>query len=89
MSYLNTFCILHFEEREEYSRMTKKGLELNMADFTINGYEVDEVKYPWHGSKEPSTSDKGKIKMDDAMTIDLSEDKLGDGNDNDDLVQLG
>ena len=46
MNYLDTFCILHFEEREEYFRMIEKGLELDKVDFAINGYEVDEVKYP-------------------------------------------
>jgi hypothetical protein len=44
MSCLETFWISHFEEREEYSRMTKKGLELDKADFAVNGYEVDEEK---------------------------------------------
>jgi hypothetical protein len=47
MNCLDTFCISHFEEREEYSRMMEKGLELNKADFVVKGYQVDELKYPW------------------------------------------
>ena len=46
MSCLDTFCILHFEEREEYSLMTEKGLELDKADFAINVYEIYKEKYP-------------------------------------------
>ena len=46
MSCLDTFYISYFKEREEHSYMTKKGLELDKADFAVNGYEVDEVKYP-------------------------------------------
>ena len=87
MSYLNTFYILHFEEKDKYSRMIEKGLEFNKADFVVNGYKVDEEKYPRHGSKGPSSSSRGKMKMDEAMMIDLSEEELDDDNDN--LVQLG
>ena len=58
MSCLNTFCISHFEEKDEYPRMTKKGLELDKADFAINGFEVDKAKYPQQGSKEPSLNGK-------------------------------
>ena len=46
MSCLDTFYILHFEEKDEYSCMIEKDLELNKVDFTVNGYKVDEVKYP-------------------------------------------
>ena len=67
--------------------MIEKGLELNKTDFTINGYEVDKVKYPQHGSKEPSSSGKEKMKMGDAMMIDLLEEESDDNND--DLVQFG
>ena len=89
MSYLDTFCTSYFEEKEEYSHMTEKGLELDKADFAINGYEVDKVKYPQQGCKEPSSSDRKKIKMDDTMMIDLSEEESDDDNDDDKLVQLG
>jgi hypothetical protein len=84
MSCLDTFCISHFEEREEYSRMTEKGLELDKVDFAVNGYEVDEEKYPRHGSKDASSSGRGKMKMDDVMTVDLSEEESDD--DDDDLL---
>ena len=46
MSYLDTFCISHFEEKKECSDMVEKGLELDKADFAVTGYEVDEKKYP-------------------------------------------
>jgi hypothetical protein len=82
MSCLDTFCILHFEEREEYSRMTEKGLELDKADFAVNGYEVDKEKYPRYGPKEASSSGRGEMKMDDAMTVDLSEEESDDDDDN-------
>jgi hypothetical protein len=87
MSCLDTFCISHFEEREEYSRMTEKGLELDKADFAVNGYEVDEEKFPRQEPKEASSSGKGKMKMDDAMTVDLSEEESDD--DDDDFLQPG
>ena len=88
MSYLDTICISHFEEREEYSRMIEKGLELNKADFAVNGYEVDEVKYPRQSSKEPSSSGRKKMKMDNTMTINLSEEESDNDDDNNELVQL-
>jgi hypothetical protein len=86
MSCLDTFCISHFEEREEYSRMTEKGLELDKADFAVNGYEVDEEKYPRHGPKDASSSGRGKMKMDDSMTVDLSEEESDDDDDDDDFL---
>ena len=52
MSCLNTFCISHFKEREEYSQMTEKGLELDKADFIVNKYKVDELKYLRHHDKD-------------------------------------
>lgn len=78
MSCLDTFYISHFEEKEEYSRMTGKGLELDKADFAINGYKVDEEKYPWHGSNDASSSGKAKMTVDDVMTVDLSNEESDD-----------
>ena len=46
MSYLDTFCISHFEEKDMYSKMAEMGLELDKPDFAVNGYKVDERKYP-------------------------------------------
>jgi hypothetical protein len=85
MRCLDTFCISHFEEREEYSRMTEKRLELDKADFAVNGYEVDELKYPRHPDKDASPSGKGKMKADEVMTVDLSDEDM----DNEDVVPLG
>ena len=65
-----------------------KGLELDKVDFAVNGYKVDKVKYPQQGSKEPSSSSKKKMKMDDTMTINLSKEEFDDDEHNDKLVQL-
>ena len=46
MNCLDTFCILYFEKKKEYSDMAKKGLELDKADFAVTGYEVDKKNYP-------------------------------------------
>jgi hypothetical protein len=86
MSCLDTFCISHFEEREEYSRMIEKGLELDKADFAVNRYEVDEEKYPRHRPKDASSSGRGKMKMDDSMTVDLSEEESDDDDVDDDFL---
>jgi hypothetical protein len=45
MSCLDTFCISHFEERDEFSQKTEKALLLDKADFAVNGYKVDEDRY--------------------------------------------
>ena len=65
--------------------MTEKGLELDKANFAINGYKVDELKYPRHPDKDASPSGKGKMKSDEVMTIDLSKEDM----DNEDVVPLG
>ena len=88
MSCLDTFYISHFEEREEYFHMIKKSLELDNADFVVNGYKVDKVRYLQQGSKEPSLIGRKKMKMDYTMTIDLSEEESDDDDDDDELVQL-
>ena len=47
MSCLYTFCILYLKERNKFTQMTEKGLELDKAEFAIYGYEVDEEQLPW------------------------------------------
>jgi hypothetical protein len=85
MSCLDIFNISHFEERNEYSRMTEKGLELDKADFAVNGYEVDEEKYPQQPDKDASSSGKEKMKVDEVMIVDLSDEDMDD----EDMVPLG
>jgi hypothetical protein len=85
MSCLDTFYISHFEERDEFSRMTKKGLELDKADFVVNRYEVDKEQYPRQPDKDASLSYKAKMKAAEVMTVDLAEEDM----DNEDLVPLG
>ena len=70
-----------------YFEMAKRGVELDKADFAVTKYEVDEEKYPRQGPKEPSTSGKKKMKMDDTMTIELSEESSDDDDDDEELVQ--
>ena len=69
--------------------MAEMGLKLDKADFAINGFEVDERKYPRQGPKEPSTRGRKEMKAGDALTIDLFEEESDDVNDGDDLLQLG
>jgi hypothetical protein len=85
MSCLDTFCISHFEEGDEFSRMTEKGLELDKANFVVNGYKVDEEQYPQQPNKNASSIYKAKIKADEVMTVDLSKEDT----DNEDVVSLG
>jgi hypothetical protein len=89
MSCLYTFCISHFEEKDAYSKMAEVGLELDKADFAVAGYEVDERMYPRQGPKEPTTSAKKKMKVDDAMTIDLAVDESDDEYEEEGVVQPG
>jgi hypothetical protein len=85
MSCLDTFYILHLEERDEFPRMTEKGLELDKADFAVNGYEVDEEQYPRQSNNDASSSGKAKMKAYEVMIVDLSEEDTND----EDVVPLG
>ena len=72
MSYLDKFCILHFEENNEFICVTKKELLLNKAHFAVNGYGMDEETYPKNTNKAASMSGKDKKKADEVMKDDLS-----------------
>jgi hypothetical protein len=78
MSCLDTFCISHFEERDEFSRMTEKALLLDKADFAVNGYKVDEERYPRQLDKVASSSGNTRMRANDAMTLDLPEESSDD-----------
>ena len=69
--------------------MAEVGLQLNKADFAVNGYVVDKRKYPRQGPKEPSTSGRRKTTAEQPLTMDESDDESDDVNDGDDLLQLG
>jgi hypothetical protein len=73
---LNTFCNSHFEEKNDFICVTKKGLLLNNIDFGINGYKVNERRFPQNLDKATLVSGKGKEKVNDP--IDLSNDNLDD-----------
>ena len=86
MSSLYTFCISNAEEKDDYSEMADRGLDLDRADFAVSGYEVDERRYPRQGPKEPSSSGKKVMKADDAI-VNLSESTSS--SDDDDMSDLG
>jgi hypothetical protein len=85
MSCLDTFCISHFEERDEFSRMIEKALLLDKADFAVNMYEVDEESYPRQPDKVASSSGNARMRADDAMTLVLPKET----SDDDDDVPMG
>ena len=53
-------CISYFEERDDFIRVTEKGLTLDKVDFSKKGYKIDETKYPWNPNKAAASSGKGK-----------------------------
>jgi hypothetical protein len=81
MSCLDTFCISHFEERDEFSRMIEKALLLDKAGFAVNGYEVDEDRYPRQPDKGASFSGNARMRADDAMALVLPEETSDDDED--------
>jgi hypothetical protein len=85
MSCLDTFCISHFKERDEFSRMIEKALLLDKADFAVNRYEVDEDRYPRQLDKVASSSGNARMRADDTMTLILPEET----SDDDDDVPMG
>lgn len=89
MSCLDTFCISHFEEKDQYSQMAEVGLQLDKADFAVNGYDVDEHKYPRQGPKEPSTGGRSRTRPEGSMTMDVSDDDSDDANDGNEPLQVG
>jgi hypothetical protein len=58
---------------------------LDKANFAVNGYEMDEEQYPRQPDKDASSSNKAKMKADEVMTVDLSEENTDD----EDVVLLG
>jgi hypothetical protein len=85
MSCLDTFCILYFKDRDKFSQITEKGLELDKTNFAVNGYKVDKEQYPQQTDKDASSSDKAKMKADEVLAVDLSEEDMDD----EDVVPLG
>jgi hypothetical protein len=81
MSCLDTFCISHFKERDKFSRMTEKALLLDKADFAVNGYEVDEERYPRQPDKVLSSGGNTRMRADDAMTLVLPKESSDDNDD--------
>jgi hypothetical protein len=74
MSYLDTFYVSHFEEKNKYICMTEKGLMLDKADFSKKGYEMDEDQFPRNLKKVASTSGRDKQNIDVVMLDDDSND---------------
>jgi hypothetical protein len=73
MSCLDVFIIFHFEEKDEFVQVTKKGMLLDKADFSEKGYKIDEQKVPRIPDKAASSSGRGKKKVD--KLINLSDDE--------------
>jgi hypothetical protein len=61
--------------------MTEKALLLDKADFAVNGYEVDEERYPQQPNKVASSSGNARMRADDAMTLVLPEETSNDDDD--------
>jgi hypothetical protein len=61
--------------------MTEKALLLDKADFAVNGYEVDEDRYPRQPDKVASSSGNARMRADDAMTLVLPEETSDDDDD--------
>lgn len=55
-------CICESSESDRYKDKAQLALSLTKADFVINGYPVDETKYPL---KPPRGKGKGKRRVDD------------------------
>jgi hypothetical protein len=64
MSCLDTFCIFHIKEKDDFIRVSEKGLLLNKANFSVN-------------NPGKTTLSRGKKKKVDDF-IDLLEDDLND-----------
>jgi hypothetical protein len=43
---LDTFCIAHFKEWDDFVRITEKGLLLDKTDFSEKGNKIDKQKFP-------------------------------------------
>ena len=76
MRYLDTFCNSYFEEKNEFIQVLEKELLLDMVDFAINGYVVNERMHPYNPMKATLSSGKRKKKVDNY--INLSNDNFGD-----------
>jgi hypothetical protein len=75
MSCLDTFCIFHIKEKDDFIRVSEKGLLLNKANFPVNSYKINEHRFPRNPGK--TTLSRGKKKKVDDF-IDLLEDDLND-----------
>ena len=86
MSFLDVYCLLHFEDKQFYAAMVEIGLTLDRNDFLPNGYLVDE-KYSRTAAK--SAGRKGKaaasssqqetevVEDEEDNRIDVSNDEIG------------
>jgi hypothetical protein len=67
MNCLDTFCISHFEEKDNFIQIKDKGLLFDKADFSVNSYKSNECKIPSNPDKAASSSSKGKKKVNDCI----------------------
>jgi hypothetical protein len=88
MNYLNSFCIAHFEERNNFFQVTEKGLLPDKENFLEKGYKIDKQKFSCNPDKAASSSSKGKKKVDDLINL-SDDDKDGEMFKEDKATDLG
>ena len=65
MSWLNSICIDHFDEQDNFISIIEKDLLPNKVDFLEKDYRIDEQKFPRNPEKASSSSSKEKQKVDE------------------------
>jgi hypothetical protein len=66
---LDSICIGHFDEQDNFICITEKGLLLDKADFSEKGCRIDERKLPRNPKKAFLSSGKGKHKVDELINL--------------------
>ena len=69
MSQLDSLCIGHFDERDNFILITEKGLLLDKANFSKKGYRIDERKFLRNPEKAFLSSGKGKHEVDELINL--------------------
>ena len=72
MSYLDTFYMSHFEEKDNFILVIEKGLMFDKVGFFEKGYEMDENVFFRNPGKAALSSDLSKQNVDVDMLDDDS-----------------
>jgi hypothetical protein len=88
MRCLDTLCIAHFKERDDFIQVIEKGLLLDKVDFSEKRYKIDKRRFLLNPYKSTSLSGKIKKKIDDLINLsnDNQDDKMWE---EDDTIHLG